>query len=83
MRDVRDRVARHRTSWREVRFAGLLGGDRTAMVLVSHEGIDRAEVQDVLRRRWPAVLIKKLARLIQEHIRDSLADVVQASEIAQ
>jgi len=24
-----------------------------------------------------------LARLIQEHIRDSLADVVQASEIAQ
>ena len=62
MRDVRDRVARHRTWWREVRFAGLLGGDHTAMVLVSHDGIDRSEVQDVLRRRWPDVLVKKLGQ---------------------
>ena len=30
------------------------------MVLVSHEGIDRSEVQDVLQRRWPDVLVKKL-----------------------
>jgi hypothetical protein len=59
MRDVRDRVARRRNSWREVRFAGMIGGDRRAMVVVSHEGINRSEVQDVLRRRWPDVLIKK------------------------
>ena len=59
MRDVRDRVARRRSPWREVRFAGIIGGDRRAMVMISHEGIDRPEVQDVLRRRWPDVLIKK------------------------
>jgi hypothetical protein len=59
MRDVRDRVARRRSPWREVRFAGLLGGDRRAMVMVSHDGIDRCEVLDVLRCRWPDVLIKK------------------------
>jgi hypothetical protein len=59
MRDVRDRVARRRNPWRNVRFAGIVGGDRRAMVLVSHEGINRSEVQDVLRRRWPDVLIKK------------------------
>ena len=29
------------------------------MVMVSHEGIDRSEVQDVLQRRWPDVVIKK------------------------
>ena len=62
IRDVRDRVARHRNAWRDVRFAGIIGGDRRAMVMVSHEGIDRCEVQDVLRRRWPDVLIKKLGQ---------------------
>ena len=45
--------------WREVGFAGMIGGDRRAMVMVSHKGIDRCEVQDVMRRRWPDVLIKK------------------------
>ena len=62
IRDVRDRVARHRNEWRDVRFAGIIGGDRRAMVMVSHDGIDRCEVQDVMRRRWPDVLIKKLAQ---------------------
>ena len=59
MRDVRDQVARRKNPWRQVRFAGIIGGDRRAMVVVSHEGVNRSEVQDVLRRRWPDVLIKK------------------------
>ena len=62
IRDVRDRVARHRNPWREVRFGGLIGGDRRALVMVSHDGIDRREVFDVLQRRWPDVLIKKPAQ---------------------
>ena len=60
LRDVRDRMARHRRSWRDVSFAGMAGGDGMALVLVSHEGIDRQEVQDVLRRRWPDVVVKEL-----------------------
>ena len=60
MRDVRDRMARRRDQWREVGFAGMIGGDRRAMVMVSHEGVGRCEVLDVLRRRWPEVLVKKL-----------------------
>ena len=62
MRDVRDRVARRRNQWREVGFAGMIGGDRRAMVMVSHEGVGRCEVLDVLRRRWPDVLVKKLGQ---------------------
>ena len=58
IRDVRDRVARHRNEWRDVRFAGITGGDRRIMVTVSHLGIDRCEVQDVLQRRWPDAVIK-------------------------
>jgi hypothetical protein len=59
LRDVRDRVARSRRSWRDVGFAGIGGGDHTAMVLVSHQGVDRHEVEDVLRRRWTDVLVKE------------------------
>jgi hypothetical protein len=62
IRDVRDRVARSRNPWREVGFAGLLGGDRRALVIASHQGIERCEVLDVMRRRWPDVIIKKLGQ---------------------
>jgi hypothetical protein len=62
LRDVRDRLARHRRSWCDVSFAGMTGGGRVALVLVSHEGIDRCHVEDVLRRRWPDVLVKSLDR---------------------
>jgi hypothetical protein len=55
LRDVRDRIARRRRSWRDVGFARLMGGDHTAMVVVSHEGVSRREVLGVLRRRWPHV----------------------------
>jgi hypothetical protein len=59
LRDVRDRMARRRNRWREVAFAGMIGGDRKAMVLISHEEIDRRGVLDVLRHRWSDVLIKE------------------------
>jgi hypothetical protein len=62
IRDVRDRVARHTNAWREVGFGGIIGGDRRAMIIVSHAGIDRCDVLDVMRRRWPAVVIKRPAR---------------------
>ena len=45
LRDVRDRMARHRKRWRDVCFAGMAGGDHTALVMISHEGIDRREVR--------------------------------------
>ena len=41
LRDVRDRMARRRRRWRDVCFAGMAGGDDTALVLISHEGMDR------------------------------------------
>jgi hypothetical protein len=40
--------------------AGVAGGDHTAMVMITHEGIDRREVRDVLRRRWPDATVKEL-----------------------
>ena len=53
-------MARRRRRWRELGFAGMAGGDRRALVLVSHDGVDRREVLDVLRRRWPDVVLKGL-----------------------
>ena len=60
LRDVRDRTARRLRRWRTVSFAGLIGGDHRALVLVSHEGVARRELQDVLCRRWPSVVLKDL-----------------------
>ena len=60
LRDVRDRMARRRRRWRDVCFAGMAGGDHTALVMITHEGIDWWEVLDALRRRWPAVVVKSL-----------------------
>jgi hypothetical protein len=62
LRDVRDRVARGRRHWHEVGFAGMASGDHRAMVLISHEGMDRCDVLDVLRHRWLDVLIKEPKR---------------------
>ena len=42
-------------------FAGLMGGDHKALVMVAHQGIDRREVLEVLRGRWPDLLVKDLA----------------------
>ena len=62
LRDVRDRTARHSSPWRSVCFAGMAGGNGTALILVQHEGVDRHEVLTVLRRRWPTVILKDLER---------------------
>jgi heme exporter protein D len=41
LRDVRDRMARRRRLWRDVSLAGIAGGDHMALVMITHEGIDR------------------------------------------
>ena len=60
LRDVRDRIARHRRSWREVCVAGMTGGDGRVLAMITHEGIDRHEVEAVLRRQWPNAVVKEL-----------------------
>ena len=60
LRDVRDRSARCFRRWRTVSFAGMIGGDHRALVLISHAGVDRRELLDVLSRRWPEVVLKNL-----------------------
>jgi len=62
LRDVRDRTARRFRRWRTVSFAGMTGGDHRSLVLISHLGIDRQDVLDVLNRRWPDVVLKDLAQ---------------------
>jgi hypothetical protein len=60
LRDVRDRTARRWRQWRQVCLAGLMGGDHRALVVISHEGVDRREVIGMLSRRWPDVVVKEL-----------------------
>jgi hypothetical protein len=55
-RDVRDRRARRRASWRPVALAGMATGD-AALLLVRHPGIGRSEVADVLGARWPDAFV--------------------------
>jgi hypothetical protein len=62
LRDVRDRTARCRNRWRDVSFAGMAGGDHAALVMIAHDGVDRHEVEAVLRRRWPDVALKELGQ---------------------
>ena len=38
----------------------MIGGDHRGIVLISHEGVDRRELQDVLKARWPDVVLKAL-----------------------
>ena len=38
----------------------MAGGDHTALVMISHDGVDRPEVLDVLRPRWPDIVVKDL-----------------------
>ena len=37
-------------------------GDHTALVMITHEGVDRHEVEDVLHRRWTNAIVKSLER---------------------
>ena len=62
LRDVRDRMARRSRPWHAVCCAGMAGGDGTALVMITHEDIERCEVKDALRRRWPDVALKELGQ---------------------
>jgi hypothetical protein len=57
LRDVRDRTARFQGRWRGVAMGGMATGRGAALVFVRHAEIDRVEVADVLRRRWPDVTV--------------------------
>ena len=46
--------------WRTVAFGGMVGGDGKALAMISHEGVDRRELQDRLRQRWPEMVLKDL-----------------------
>jgi hypothetical protein len=50
----------HDTVRRSVAFAGLVDGDGKALAMISHEGVDRRELQDRLRQRWPEMVLKDL-----------------------
>ena len=43
LRDVRDKMAQHKRSWRDVSFAEMAGSDGTALVMISQEGVYRRE----------------------------------------
>ena len=58
LRDVRDRTARRRASWRGVALAGMATGDGEVFMLVRHPGLARSEVAAVLRKRWPAAVLQ-------------------------
>lgn len=61
-RDLRDRAARgpggHR--WRGIAFAGMAVGDGTALVMIAHPLISRAELARMLRRRFGHVVLSDL-----------------------
>src|SRR2546429_5055042 len=61
LRDARDRTARRWRQWRTVAFAGVMGGDHRALIIVAHQRVDRQNVADVLRKRWPSTVLKDLA----------------------
>ena len=59
---MRDSTAQRFRRWRTVSFAGMIGGDHQTLLLISHQGIDRREVLDVLCPRWVDVVLKDLAQ---------------------
>ncbi len=59
-RDVRDRTARRNQRWRGVAMAGMATDGDTAFLLVRHPGVTRHEVAAVLRRRWPAAVVREV-----------------------
>jgi hypothetical protein len=62
LRDLRDRAARGPGGrrWRGVAFAGMAVGDGTAVVMIAHAGIARAELASKLGRRFGRVVLADL-----------------------
>lgn len=63
VRDARDRAGRRNGRWRSVAIAGMASADRTAVVLIRHPGIVRADVADVLHRCWPGAIVGDVGSL--------------------
>jgi hypothetical protein len=59
VRDVRDRAVRRRGCWRGVALAGIASGNGTTLLLIRHSAISRAEVAEVINRRWPDAIIRE------------------------
>jgi len=57
LRDVRDRMARSRRRWRSVGIAGVVAGGAVWLVVL-HPDVERGEVNEVLRRRWPDAAVR-------------------------
>jgi len=58
-RDVRDRRARLKVSWRSVAIAGMATGRGVAFLLVRHPpSLSRSEVVKVLRKRWLGMIAR-------------------------
>jgi hypothetical protein len=57
LRDLRDRQATRQARWRSVAVAGMIGSGGVAFLLIRHSSVSRAAIDDILRRRWPGVLI--------------------------
>lgn len=55
VRDVRDRAARTDARWRCVAMAGLITAEGSGLVLIRHPGLRHAQVEAVMRRRWPSM----------------------------
>jgi hypothetical protein len=60
LRDVRDRTARRARRWRTVAFAGIMGGDGTAFVMICHDDLERHELLTNLCGRRPGLHLKDL-----------------------
>jgi hypothetical protein len=84
-RDVRDRAARRSGRWRGVVMAGLVTGGGVALVLVGHAGFGRAEVGDMLRKRWPEVAVGDPAAALPSWIMsaDDAAELARARRGAE
>jgi hypothetical protein len=57
-------------------MAGMAMGDGTALILIRHLGIARAEVADVFRMRWPDVRVQNVGS-ISPSWRMSVEDAIE------
>ncbi|WP_143018057.1 hypothetical protein [Belnapia rosea] len=79
-RGLRDRMARQRTSWRNMAMAGLTGGDGLLLLLVRHPSIGRGEVAEVFRKLWPDVTLYNLGEASPDWAMP-LRDVIEITQI--
>ena len=54
------RFARHWKRWCTKSFVGLMSSNRRALIMITRQEIDPRDVLNVLRSRWPDVVVKDL-----------------------